>query len=86
MNSDSLDAARAAAIAEARAALHASPRPRAQQPAGDPPPRAVPAPLTSDETLQHLLAAIRDTRRALAALEAALTDYTHSKEGTSPHD
>lgn len=80
----------AQAIAQARQAIAKASPPRPTEP-----PRTqrqpVPA-LPPGEALQSLLDALRDTRRALAALEAALLDYaptepsTQPEEGTSHHD
>lgn len=80
----------AAAVAQARKALA-----KAQPPRPTDPPRTQREPvrpLPPGEALQSLLDALRDTRRALAALEVALLDYaptepsTQPKEGTSHHD
>lgn len=78
---------RAAAIAEARRAIAATrpPVPRYEPPRE----RLAPRELTQAEQLQGVLVALRDVRRALAGLEAALADYlptTEPKEGTTHDD
>lgn len=75
---------RAAALAQAREAISRTKRLRPQEP--PPAPRLTPKPLTHDEALTGVLAALRDVRRALAGLEAALVDYLPSTEEGSSDD
>lgn len=75
---------RAAALAQAREAISRAKRLQPQEP--PPAPRLTPKPLTQDEALRGVLDALRDVRRALAGLEAALVDYVPSTEEGTSHD